>query len=79
MAARRDYSNDLTDIEAPTLIFAGREDAIRKAEDGEFIHRGIKNSHLEIIDDGGHLMNMEQPEIFNKALLGYIGELDWDG
>ena len=73
MAARRDYSNDFTDIDAPTLIFAGREDAIRKTEDADFIHRGVKNSHLEIIDDAGHLMNMEQPEIFNRALLNFLG------
>src|SRR5260370_36148228 len=73
MAARRDYSNDLTDIDAPTLIIAGREDAVRKPEDAEFIHRGIRDSHLEIIDDSGHLMNLEQPEIFNRAVLDFLG------
>jgi len=78
MAARRDYSNDLTDIDAPTLIIAGREDAIRKPEDAEFIQSGITNSQLKIIDDAGHLMNMEQPEVFNRVLLGFIRELDRD-
>jgi pimeloyl-ACP methyl ester carboxylesterase len=72
MAARRDYSNDLIEIEAPTLIIAGREDAVRKAEDAEFIRRGIRNSHLEIIDDAGHLMNMEQPEVFNRTFLSFV-------
>ncbi len=76
MAARRDYSNDLCDIETPTLIIAGREDAVRKAEDAEFIRRGIRNSHLEIIDDAGHLMNMEQPEVVNRLLLSFMGEPD---
>src|SRR5947207_10590441 len=33
MAMRRDYPNDLSDIEAQTLIIAGREDAVRNAED----------------------------------------------
>jgi len=76
MAARRDYSNDLTDIDAPTLIIAGRQDAVRKAEDAEFIRRGLGNSRLEIIDDAGHLMNMEQPEVFNRLLLSFIGEAE---
>jgi 3-oxoadipate enol-lactonase len=76
MAARHDYSNDLTDIVAPTLIIAGREDAIRKPEDAEFISRGIRNSHLEIIDDAGHLMNMEQADVFNRLLLSFMGEPD---
>ena len=76
MAARHDYSNDLTDIVAPTLIIAGREDAIRKPEDAEFIRRGIANSHLEIIDDAGHLMNMEQPEVFNRSFLSFVERFD---
>src|SRR2546425_13036447 len=78
MAARRDYSNELRYIEATALIIAGGEDAIRKPEDAEFISRGIANSHLEIIDDAGHLMNMEQAEMFNRVLLGFIRELDRD-
>jgi len=76
MAARRDYSNDLSDIETPTLIIAGGEDAIRKPEDAEFIHHGIRNSHLEIIDDAGHLMNMEGPEKFNRTFLSFVEHLD---
>ncbi len=73
MAARRDYANDLSDIDVPTLIVAGREDAIRRTEDAEFIHHGIRNSHLEIIDDAGHLMNMEQPHIFNDTVIDFLG------
>src|SRR6266849_3551067 len=47
MAARRDHSGDLSDINVPTLIIAGREDVIRKPDDAEFIHHGIRNSRLE--------------------------------
>src|SRR5437016_4975651 len=72
MAARRDYSNDLSDTEAPTLIIAGREDAIRKPEDAEFIRRSLRNSHLEIIAEAGHLMNLEQVDIFNNAVLRFL-------
>jgi pimeloyl-ACP methyl ester carboxylesterase len=72
MAARGDYSRDLAGITVPTLIIAGREDAVRRPDDAEFIHHGVRNSRLEIIDEAGHLMNMEQPEIFNKALIGFL-------
>jgi pimeloyl-ACP methyl ester carboxylesterase len=72
MAARRDYSRDLAGITVPTLIIAGREDAVRRPDDAEFIHHGVRNSRLEIIDEAGHLMNMEQPEIFNQALIGFL-------
>src|SRR2546425_7044683 len=72
MAARRDYSDELAKITVPTLIIAGREDGVRKPEDAEFIHRGIRGSQLVTIDDAGHLMNMERPEIFNRALVTFL-------
>lgn len=72
MAARRDYTEDLPKIEVPTLIIVGREDSIRPVADAEFMHRGIRDSRLEIIDDAAHMTNMEQPENFNKALLMFL-------
>jgi len=72
MAARRDYSADLADVSVPTLIIAGREDVIRKPDDAELIHRGIAKSVLAVIDDAGHLMNMEQPEVFNRMVVNFL-------
>jgi 3-oxoadipate enol-lactonase len=75
MAMRRDYSNDLAGISVPTLIIAGREDGVRKPEDAEFIAERIPNSELIVIDDAGHLMNMERPEIFSRVMLDLLGTL----
>lgn len=72
MAARRDYSEDLPNINVPTLIIVGREDSIRPVADAEFMHRGIRHSRLKIIEDAAHVTNMEQPEIFNRALLEFL-------
>jgi len=72
MAARRDYSHDLPNITVPTLIIAGREDGVRTPADAEAIERGIKGSLLLVIDNAGHLMNIEQPELFNQALLDFL-------
>jgi len=68
MAARRDYSGDLAQINVPTLIVVGREDSIRPVSDAEFMHRQIRDSRREIIDEAAHVSNMEQPEIFNRTL-----------
>jgi len=76
MAVRRDYSGDLENISVPTLIIAGRDDGVRTPEDADFIQRGIKGSQLAVIDDAGHLMNMEQAEKFNHVLIGFLNELD---
>jgi pimeloyl-ACP methyl ester carboxylesterase len=72
MAARRDYSNDLPNIAVPSLIIAGREDGVRTPADAEFIERSIKGSQLVVIDDAGHLMNLEQPEVFNETMLDFL-------
>jgi len=75
MAKRRDYSTDLAQISVPTLIVAGRDDGVRKPFDAETIHRGVSESRLETISNAGHLMNMEQPEIFNRVMLDFLGKL----
>lgn len=72
MAARRDYTNDLGTTDVPTLVIVGRDDPIRPVSDAEFMHRGIRNSRLEIIEDSAHMTNMEQPEIFNRAVLSFL-------
>lgn len=72
MAARRDYTEDLPKINVPTLIIVGREDSIRPVADAEFMHRGIRDSRLEIIEDSAHMTNMEQPEKFNHVLLHFL-------
>jgi pimeloyl-ACP methyl ester carboxylesterase len=75
MAARRNYSDDLAGVDVPTLVIVGRDDPIRPVADAEFMHDRIPGSRLEIIEDAAHMTNMEQPEAFNKALLGFLETL----
>ena len=72
MAARRNYSDELSGIDVPTLVIVGREDPIRPVADARFMHERISNSRLEIIEDAAHMTNMEQPETFNKAILDFL-------
>jgi pimeloyl-ACP methyl ester carboxylesterase len=53
-------------------VIVGRDDPIRPVADAEFMHRGIRNSRIEIIEDAAHMTNMEQPEIFNRALERFL-------
>jgi len=73
MAARRDYSEDLPNINVPTLVIVGRDDPIRPVADAEFMHRGIRGSRMETIEDAAHMTNLEQPERFNQALKDFLG------
>ena len=72
MAARRDYTESLANIHVPTLIIVGREDSIRPVADAEFMHSGIRDSRLAIIEDAAHMTNIEQPEIFNRAVIDFV-------
>ena len=75
MAARRDYSADLARIDVPTLIIVGRDDPIRPVADARYMHDGIRNSQLEIIEAAAHLTNMEQPKVFNQTILKFVSQL----
>lgn len=41
-------------VQAPTLIFWGREDKTTPLSDGKLMHKLIKDSKLEIIENAGH-------------------------
>jgi 3-oxoadipate enol-lactonase len=72
MAARYDHTSLLQQISVPALILVGRHDAITPVKDSEQMHHEITGSLLEIIEDAGHVSNLEQPDKFNKALLGFL-------
>ncbi len=72
MAGRRDYSGDLAKINVPALIIVGREDSIRPVSDAEFMHHAIRNSRLEIIEEAAHVSNLDQPEVFSRALGAFL-------
>jgi len=61
----------LKEIAVPTLIIAGADDMI--ASLSLFLHENIKGSKLEMIPDAGHMPMLEQPELFNKVILSFVG------
>jgi 3-oxoadipate enol-lactonase len=76
LAQRSETCADLSKIKIPTLIICGREDKVTPLEQSKFLNGSIPNSILNIIDDAGHLSNLEQPEQFNKTLKKFIVKLE---
>ncbi len=76
MAVRRDQTSFLSRIISPGLIIVGREDQITPLPDAELMKKEIGGSRLEIIEDAGHVSNIEQPEAFNRALTKFLRELE---
>lgn len=75
MAMREDQTELLSQITLPALIVVGREDAVTPLQDSEKMHHEIDGSRLEIIENAGHVSNLEQPEQFNHALLSFLREV----
>lgn len=76
MSTRRDSTYILPGIHTPVLIIVGSEDQLTPPEEAESLRGGIPGARLRVIEDAGHLSNVEQPEHFNEALLGFIESLE---
>lgn len=72
---RPDSTPTLATIDRPCLIVHGADDQIIPLQEARSMQAAIRGSHLEIIQAAGHLVNLEQPEIFNKALESFINSI----
>lgn len=72
MAEREDQSGFLSTIRVPTMIMVGRDDAITPVADSEKMQSKIATSRLVVIENAGHVSNLEQTEQFNFALLRFL-------
>jgi pimeloyl-ACP methyl ester carboxylesterase len=75
MAERPDSVPLLAQIACPTLVITGELDGPTPPADGRFMAERIAGARLEIIPQAGHLSNLEQPELFNKAVRSFLGQL----
>ena len=75
LAERSETCSGLSAISIPTLIICGREDIVTPLAQSEFMHTHIKKSSLNIINNAGHVSNLEQPEEFNKYLFYFLNSL----
>ncbi|HJP90704.1 MAG TPA: alpha/beta fold hydrolase [Pyrinomonadaceae bacterium] len=72
MAEREDQTQFLSQISVPTLILVGAEDAITPVADSEKMHRAIGGSRLVVLENAGHVSNIERTGPFNDALLEFL-------
>jgi pimeloyl-ACP methyl ester carboxylesterase len=75
MKSRPDSTPMLPKINIPTLIFHGKDDTLISMKEAEAMHAAIPHSQLQLMNDSGHLLNMEQPEIFNNAVRKFLQSL----
>ena len=72
LAERKETCDQLPEINIPVLIMVGKEDKITPIAAAQQMHEKILNSKLEIIQQAGHLSNLEDPTAFNTHLVNFL-------
>jgi pimeloyl-ACP methyl ester carboxylesterase len=69
---RPDSRPTLGQLRVPVLFIVGRDDSLTPVEATLSMSKEVPGSLVEVIDDAGHLSNLEQPGAFNDAVLAFL-------
>ena len=76
LASRPDAMEHLSQIKCPTLILCGDEDKVIPLEHSQKMADKIHRSQLKVIEQAGHLPNIEQPDVFNRHLDQFLRSIN---
>jgi pimeloyl-ACP methyl ester carboxylesterase len=71
-AERPPYEPVLQGLDVPGLVVVGDEDAFTGREDADLMHRLLRGSELLWLEGVGHMPNLEEPNLFNAALVALL-------
>lgn len=72
LAMRRETCSRLHEIKIPVLILVGIDDKITPLSSAKTLNENIADSKLNIIENAGHLSNLENPYEFNYLIKKFI-------
>lgn len=76
-AHRVDYLPMLQDISVPTLVVVGRHDFYTPVALSEQLVERIRGATLSVIEEAGHMPNLEEPAAFNTAVSSWLNGLSF--
>jgi pimeloyl-ACP methyl ester carboxylesterase len=56
----------------PALVVGARDDKAIPPDKSTYLAEHIAGAELCMIDGGGHMVNLEQVDAFNKGLIGFL-------
>ena len=78
-AERIDYLNNVfPEINVPTLVIVGRQDEYTPVAMAEEMKQGLQNCKMVVIENAGHMPNLEHPDEFNKTVLDFLESIKSD-
>ncbi|MBV9080009.1 MAG: alpha/beta fold hydrolase [Elusimicrobia bacterium] len=72
MAERPDMTETLSQIKCPVFVASGREDTVIKTSEMETMAKALPHAEFAAIDQVGHLLNLERPDVFNDLFLHFL-------
>ena len=72
MAARSDSMPTLAEVDVPTLVLGGEDDAPSPVSELEAIARGIRGAELKIVPRAGHFAAFEQPDEVGRLMRDFL-------
>lgn len=76
MKSRPDSSPTLSEIDVPVVILHGEDDQIIPLQEAHDMQAAIQGAQLHVLPQAGHLLNFEQPEMFNQAVRQFLQKLN---
>ena len=59
-------------VKAPSLILWGRQDALVPLNCGELYHQALPGSTLKVLENCGHIPQMEKPKEFSDTVIEFL-------
>ncbi len=59
-------------LKIPTLIICGIDDSLTPPKYSRYLNAAIQGSKLVLIEDAGHMVMMEKPEVVSRAIAEFI-------
>ena len=66
-----DIKDEIRQLKIPVMIIRGDADIYLNSEISERLHKDIKNSQLERIKTGGHLIQEDEPELLISLIIDF--------
>lgn len=67
-----DKALELETVKVPTCLVFGEHDSLTTPETGKAMADRIAGSEFHVVPRSGHLINIEEPEIFNRIVMDFL-------
>jgi len=71
---RYDQDSTLPKISIPTMVMSGEDDLTVTPEIATALARQIRSARLALVNNAGHVTNLDQPDAFNRLLAEFLSE-----